>query len=137
MVEQRREFPGAADAISDIRDFVRDGCRSVWDRESDGPLIAQLELAVSETASNIILHGLQQEHGAQIDVSLQPEATQVCVTLRYTGCAFSRTVVPPPDFGGLSESGYGLYLIEQSVDDVVFSRSDQGQCTIRLVKQRR
>jgi anti-sigma regulatory factor (Ser/Thr protein kinase) len=136
MVELRRHFSGTPQMVSEMRDFVRDGCRRVWARPSDNSAISQLELAVSEAASNIILHGLQGNSGELIKVTLNVEIRQACVTFVYPGCAFSPQTVPAPDFTGCAESGYGLYLIQQSVDEVHFSRDDAGYCTIRFVKKR-
>ena len=137
MVEQRRHFPGNPCLISDMRDFIREGCRKVWNQDADAPAISQMELAVSEAASNIMLHGLQGPPGQSIELILNLEEHQACITFRYPGCAFQPHTVPAPDFTGRAESGYGLFLIQQSVDEVDFSRDDAGVCTIRFIKNRR
>ena len=136
MVELRRQFPGKPDLISDMRDFVREGCCDVWNEASDVQTISQLELAVSEAASNIVLHGLQGQSGELIDLTLNIENQQARVTFLYQGCEFMPQAVPKPDFTGHAESGYGLYLIRQSVDEVNFSRDDAGRCTMCLIKNR-
>ena len=136
MVELRRRFAGKPQMISEMRDFVRDGCRRVWNEPCDISAISQLELAVSEAASNIILHGLQEHPGELIELALNVEIREVCVTFTYPGCAFTPQAVPAPDFTGRAETGYGLYLIQQSVDEVHFSRDDAGYCTIRFIKNR-
>jgi phosphoserine phosphatase RsbU/P len=143
MVELRRHFPGKPSQISVIREFVRTGCRRVWKEASDNKAISQLELAVSEAASNIILHGLQEPPGElteqrlNIELILDIDAQQACITFLYPGCEFLPQAVPKPDFTGVSESGYGLYLIQQSVDEVHYSRNDAGLCTIRFIKNRK
>ena len=35
MVELRRHFSGKPQLVSEMRDFVRDGCRQVWKEPSD------------------------------------------------------------------------------------------------------
>lgn len=137
MVELRRRFSGNPQLVCEMRAFVRNGCREVWNEPSDISAIAQLELAVSEAASNIILHGLQDPSGGLIELALNVEDQQACVTFLYSGCEFSPKSVPAPDFAGCAESGYGLYLIQQSVDEVHFSRDDAGHCTIRFIKNRK
>lgn len=136
MVEQRRHFPGNPQRISEMRSFIKEGCRQVWKETSDISAISQLELAVSETASNIILHGLQGPPDESIELVLNIDDCQASVAFLYTGCAFEPQSVPPPDFSGHAESGYGLYLIGESVDDVHFSRDDAGVCTILFIKNR-
>ena len=136
MVELRRRFSGNPVRISEMRDFIRAGCRSVWSEPSDDSAISQLELAVSEAGSNIVLHGLKGQPERSIGLSLNLDDQQACVTFMYTGPAFTPRAVPNPDFSGNSESGYGLYLIQKSVNEFSFSRDDAGLCTIRLVKHR-
>jgi anti-sigma regulatory factor (Ser/Thr protein kinase) len=136
MMEMRRQFPGNPLRISDMRDFIRAGCHSVWSDASDDATISQLELAVSEAGSNIVLHGLEGQRERSIELILNIDDQQASVTFMYTGCTFTPNTVPKPDFSGNAESGYGLYLIQQSVNQLSFSRDDAGLCTIRLVKNR-
>jgi serine/threonine-protein kinase RsbW len=136
MVELRRHFPSKPSMISAMRNFIRDGCRQIWTAASDVPVMSQLELAVSEAASNIMLHGMSGQPGAMIELTLEIESERACVTFSYPGCAFTPEAVPSPDFSGRAESGYGQYVIQQSVDEVHFSRDDAGRCTIRLIKNR-
>jgi anti-sigma B factor antagonist len=137
MVESRRQFEGKARLIPEMRDFVRERCHQVWNQRSDAPWISQLELAVSEAASNIVLHGLRGQSNKFIELVLHVEDDRADVTFLYSGCAFDPQAVPPPDFTGRSECGFGLFLIRQSVDDVVFSRDDAGRCKLRLLKNRK
>ncbi|MCA9009016.1 MAG: ATP-binding protein [Planctomycetaceae bacterium] len=137
MVELQRRFPAKPQRISEIRRFVSDGCRKVWHESFDDSAISQLELAVSEATSNIILHGLDEPSNATIQLDLRVDSDQASVALLYPGREFRPHTVPPPDFTGHAESGYGLYLMQQSVDEVDFSRDDTGLCTIRLTKNRR
>ncbi|MBC7967837.1 MAG: ATP-binding protein [Fuerstia sp.] len=136
MVELRRQFQRQPRLISEIRGFIRKSCRQVWNESSDKPTISQLELAVSEVASNVMLHGMKGQPEGLIELTLNIENERVCVTFSYPGCAFAPQAVPPPDFAGRAESGYGQFLIQQSVDEVHFSRDDAGHCTICLTKNR-
>lgn len=136
MVELRRHFQGKPRLISEIRGFIRKGCRQIWNETSDLPAISQLELAVSEAASNIMLHGMRGQPEGLIELTLNVENERVCVMFSYSGCSFTPEAVPAPDFNGRAESGYGQFLIQQSVDEVHFSRDDAGRCTICLIKNR-
>lgn len=136
MVELRRDFQGKPRLISQIRGFIRKGCCQVWNESSDFAAISQLELAVSEVASNIMLHGMREQPDPLIELTLNIENECACVTFSYAGCSFTPEAVPPPDFTGRAESGYGQFLIQQSVDEVHFSRDDFGRCTICLKKNR-
>lgn len=136
MIELRREYESDPQRVCDMRAFVREGCRQSWTEPTDVAAIGQLELAVSEAAGNIILHGIRGTPGRPIELSLTIDSERACVMFHYIGCDFDPQSVPPPTFDAGSESGYGLYLIRQSVDDMQFSRDEAGRCEIRLVKNR-
>ena len=137
MVELRRHFQGNPPQIAEMRNFIRTGCREVWNEDSDAQAISQLELAVSEAASNIVLHGLQGQPGELILLTLDIEPDQARLTFLYPGRTFTPHTVPPPNFAGLAESGYGMYLIQKCVDDVHYLRDDADFCTIRFIKNRK
>ena len=46
----------------------------------------------------------------------------------------TRPPSPPPALDGSRESGFGIYLITKSVDDVRYSRDERGRNCIALVK---
>jgi anti-sigma regulatory factor (Ser/Thr protein kinase) len=61
----------------------------------------------------------------------------VVIRLHHIGAPCDPASVPPPAFDGSQESGFGLYLIKQSVDDVRYYRDARGRNCIALVKSRR
>lgn len=136
MIELRREYESDPRLVCDMRAFVREGCRQSWTEPTDDGAIGQLELVVSEAAGNIILHGYRETPAQPIELVLTVDSERACVMFHYWGCDFDPQTVPPPTFDAGSESGYGLYLIEQSVDEVQYSRDEAGRCEIRLIKHR-
>jgi anti-sigma regulatory factor (Ser/Thr protein kinase) len=119
------------------RAFVRSICRSLPDYPLDEVSIAQLELAVTEAASNIMKHA---HHGCPDQwIHLEGEASPADVTIRleYVGDPFDPSTVSPPAFNSLRESGYGLFLITQSVDEVRHYQDECGINGITLVKIRK
>jgi anti-sigma regulatory factor (Ser/Thr protein kinase) len=137
MLESKREYLSDPCRVCDMRAFIREGCRQFWIDPEDDVAIGQLELAVSEAAGNIILHGHSGRPGQPIELALTVNSERACVTFHYPGCDFDPQSVPPPTFDAASESGYGLYLIQQSVDEVQYSRDETGRCAIRLLKNRK
>jgi serine/threonine-protein kinase RsbW len=119
-----------------MRAFLRDACGRAWG-EGDGEAIALLELAAHEAATNVIRHAYQGEGGRPIELVIDVNDEQACVTILHRGRDFDPDAVRPPDFDGSREGGFGLYLIMQSVDDVSFCRDEDGRCGVRLVKARR
>jgi anti-sigma regulatory factor (Ser/Thr protein kinase) len=137
MARLTREFSSDLRQLAAMREYLREACRGCWDPEADEGAIAPLELALDEAASNVILHAYRGEAGRPIELAVDVDADRACVELYHRGRDFDPDAVPPPDLDALRESGRGLYLIRQSVDEVTFFRDDQGRCGVRLVKHRR
>jgi anti-sigma regulatory factor (Ser/Thr protein kinase) len=136
-VEQlRRQYRSDLQQLPDMRAFVREACQQVWQGPADTEPINRLELAVDEAATNVILHSYQGQTDQRIELIVEVDAEQASVTLLHCGRAFDPQAVPPPVFDGSRESGFGLYLIRQSVDDVQYFRHEDGRNGVRLIKKR-
>ena len=136
MVHLRQEFMSDPRQLTDMRAFVRDACRQAWGAEADAAAVARLELALAEATANVMLHAYQRQPDRSIELVVEANEQQVCVTIYHCGQGFDPAQAPPPVFDGSKETGYGLYLIEQCVDEVTHLRDERGRCGIRLVKNR-
>jgi serine/threonine-protein kinase RsbW len=136
MVWSARQFESDLRQLSAMRAFVREGCRCAWGERASDETLIRLELAVDEAATNIIRHAYGGESGRPIELVIEADEDQVRVSLYHLGRDFDPRAVQPPVFDGSREGGFGLYLIEQAVDEVCYFHDDQGRCGIRLVKKR-
>jgi len=131
------------DIRSDLRDlrrarkFVRDVCHNLPGAPLDADSVAALELAVNEAASNIMKHAYHSRADQWIHLEAEAFSGQVTVRLYHQGESFDPSTVAPPALDGSQESGFGLYLIAQSVDDVRYARDERGRNCIALVKARK
>src|SRR6516162_5119688 len=129
MVRRQREYDGALHQLTSMRAFLREVCQEGGqDEPADANLIPRLELALTEAASNIIRHGFQDRPQQSITLTVEVHDDRVGVTLRYPGEPFDPQAVPAPVFDGSRESGFGLYLIRECVDEVRYGQDDQGRC---------
>lgn len=120
--------------LAAIRSFVNDFCL----RRASPPLSAEstaaLELAVNEAATNIMKHA----YGGRPDCPVELEACDYCdyvlISLRHGGRSFNRSDVAAPHFDGTAEGGFGLFIIEQSVDIVRYSSDAHDRHKIVLKK---
>jgi sigma-B regulation protein RsbU (phosphoserine phosphatase) len=125
---------------SDLKDlgraraFVREFCRMVPGGLLDEDDVDGLELAVNEAASNIMKHAYHGRADQRIQLEAEAAPDRVSVRLHHLGDAFDATSVRPPALDGSRESGFGIYLINRSVDDVRYSRDERGRHCIALVK---
>jgi anti-sigma regulatory factor (Ser/Thr protein kinase) len=94
-----------------------------------------LQLAAFEAATNVVRHVARPHADATLCCGIEIADAAVSVELTYGGRPFE----PPPevaiDFSGATEGGFGLYIIEQSVDAVEYGNPMRGICSIRLTKR--
>jgi anti-sigma regulatory factor (Ser/Thr protein kinase) len=136
MEQVTQEFPSDLRQLAAVRALVRDACRRVWGPTAADDEIAQLELAVDEAAANVMLHAYAGKPNLPLEVVVAAEPAQVCVLLFHQGKPFDPERVAPPSFDGSRESGFGLYLIRQAVDELQFFQDERGRHGMRLVKKR-
>jgi anti-sigma regulatory factor (Ser/Thr protein kinase) len=136
MIQVSQEYASDLRHLADMRTLVGDICRQVWELPGDSTGIEELQLAVNEAAANIIRHAYQGAADQRIEVVIEGSAEEVTVTLLHHGRDFDPEAAPPPAFDGSRMGGFGLYMIKQSVDEVVYLRDVQGRLGIRLRKRR-
>ena len=136
MVQHQREYDGDLRHLASMRAFLREVCQEGGQGGAADEKMTRLTLALTEAASNIILHGLPGQRHPSITVTVEVNDDQAGVTLQYPGKPFDRQAAPAPAFDGSREGGFGLYLIGECVDEVNYGQDDQGQCVIHLVRKR-
>jgi anti-sigma regulatory factor (Ser/Thr protein kinase) len=98
-----------------------------------------LQLAVYEVCANIVMHGYQlgeatagdraaHGDGARCRIHLvftvAQQPPRLVIDLYDTGSSFDITQVPEPDVAEPQTRGYGLYLIRQLADEVVYEAQE-------------
>ena len=117
-----------------VREFVRTFCCNLPGSLLDEDRVAELELAVNEAASNIMKHAYHGRADQWIHLEAEAFPGRVSIRLHHLGDPFDPSAVPPPPLDGSRESGFGIYLITRSVDDVGYYRDERGRNCIALVK---
>jgi PAS domain S-box-containing protein len=118
------------------RAFVRTFCRTLADTPLDEDEVAQLELAVNEASSNIMQHAYHGRTDQWIHLEAEAFPGHVVIRLHHLGDPFDPSAVSPV-LEGAPESGFGIYLITRSVDDVRYYRDARGRNCIALAKNRK
>lgn len=90
-------------------------------------VIYGIKLSVHEVATNVIRHAYGHEQGTMA-IALQFEAPlkRFTATLYDTGVAFDIAQAATPNLDVPQESGYGLFLAEQLMDEVNYQRQADG-----------
>jgi anti-anti-sigma factor len=136
MTQATRLYTSDLGQLAEMRRFVRDSCQHAWGPDVDEEVLGQIELALQEAASNIILHAYEQEKGRTIELIVDADPDQVCLALYHEGRDFDPGAVPKPTIDASRTGGFGLYLIGQCMDEVRIVHDDSGRRGIRLVKKR-
>jgi len=107
--------------LSIISDFIGKAMRQIGAKEKN---IAEVQLAVDEACSNIILYAYSGRKGI-IKLALELAGDDLIVTIRDRGKPFDPTSVPPPDLeADLNErriGGLGMYFMRKVMDEVSYS----------------
>jgi len=123
-----------ADQLELLRDWLADTIRKSAPVAVADESVFGIQLALQEAATNIMFHGLPPGFSQEISVSAKFEGSKLHLELDYDGIPFSRKNAPPPSFDGSRDHGFGLFLIDQLMDEVSYS-STEGHNTIRLSKE--
>jgi sigma-B regulation protein RsbU (phosphoserine phosphatase) len=138
----RRELEVAStlSELGRVRAFVRE-VSAAADQQVSERWIGELELAVNEAAANIIKHAHHNRAHERIQLEADVFPKHLLIRLLYLGEAFDPAQVVPFDpsqarsaFEDARESGFGLYLMSQTVDTVHYSRDERGRNCITFVK---
>ncbi|MDR3710157.1 MAG: SpoIIE family protein phosphatase [Capsulimonadaceae bacterium] len=121
--------------LQKIRSFVSEAVERGEGAELDDEAHYQLLLAVNEAASNIVRHAHGGRSGETIVVSSDLFTDRIVIRLSHHGQPFDPATAKPPSFDGTREGGFGVYMIEQCVDEVQYLSEADGKNTIRLVKR--
>jgi anti-sigma regulatory factor (Ser/Thr protein kinase) len=124
-------IPGRQTSISHLRQWLREVLTD-WEvsQESSWDLV----LAIIEICTNIIRHGYKNGDGGEISVYLAKSGHTISATICDTAPIFipRHIMRPPPEV--LSEGGYGLFLINALMDDIIFEHTNEGVNRTILIK---
>jgi sigma-B regulation protein RsbU (phosphoserine phosphatase) len=134
LTRSEREIRSDLKDLARAREFVRGFCRTLPGSPLDEDRVAELELAVNEAASNVMKHAYHGRTDQRIHLEAEAFPDHVAVRLHHLGDPFDPSAAPPPAFDGSRESGFGVYLLTKSVDEVRYYRDERGGNCIALVK---
>ncbi len=97
--------------------------------DPDGGHVAyHVQLAVHETFTNIVSHAYADEGEGEgrIQMTFRRETDCLVIDVRDWGRAFDPGAVPAPDLHAGPESGLGLFVIRELMDEVVYEAATGG-----------
>ena len=128
-MSQRFQITRAAEleSLQIFRGFITECCAR-FDIPSD--IVLDLKLAVDEACTNIITHGYKGMDPGSIILSFRIEPDRILVQITDFGHVFEPVEAPRPDVVAALEDrelgGLGLYLIYQTMDNIDYQSSEDG-----------
>ncbi len=124
------EIKNDLDELASVRSFVRNFCETVPVNRFGAKPMDNLEIAITEVVTNIIRHAYKSQKGRKIVIEAESYAEKLVLMVYDWGCGFDPEKVPPPEFDGSKHGGFGVFIIRESVDEVIYSRNGDGRnCT--------
>jgi len=119
------------------RAFVRKFCQKTLSPAPDEEFVSRLELAVNEAVANVMEHAYAGRPDQPIQLTGEGFSDHIIFQIRHQGAPFDPRSAPAPAFDGSKDSGFGLFIIAQSVDDVSYAVDEYGWNCISLVTKLR
>jgi len=124
------------EALSVFRDFIEKACKQ--HQSVDDQICYDLKLAVDEACTNIITHGYAGMNPGSIILSLEMDSNKVVVTITDFGHPFEPSEASAPDVeAGLEDlpmGGFGLFFIYQTMDEINYETTEDGN-RLTFIKQ--
>jgi sigma-B regulation protein RsbU (phosphoserine phosphatase) len=133
------EIESDVNELPNVRSFVRRFCETIPKNRFGSNRVNQVEIAVTEVVTNVIRHAYQNQKGRKIMINASLFDEKLVMMVYDWGCGFDPEKVPPPEFDGFAEGGFGVYIIRESVDAITYSRDGDGRncaCLTLLLNNR-
>jgi sigma-B regulation protein RsbU (phosphoserine phosphatase) len=132
--EENLEIKSDLNELARVREFTRNFCDRVPAELLDRSRIDLIELAVNEAVVNIIEHAYRNAPDKPVRIEARLSPDRIEFRLYDWGRSFDPAAVPPPAFDGSKDHGFGIYIIDQAVDEVEYTREEKGRncATMRI-----
>ena len=116
------------ESLSDFRKFIKEHCANLPGVNDE--ILYDVQLAVDEACTNIITHGYQHLNPGSIILDLEIDPNKLTISLTDFGHSFEPSNAPIPDIHAPLEErklgGYGLFLIQQTMDEMEYQVTEDG-----------
>lgn len=133
LAETESDFRAESAQLDQMRTFCRIAGQRLLPQWAGGAM-EKLILAVHEVASNAISHACG-ETGGRISLRLRMFDDRIEADVEHDGALFRPGQVQTPSFDGSRERGFGLYIVQNVVDQVDYQQTAPGRCRTTLVKR--
>jgi sigma-B regulation protein RsbU (phosphoserine phosphatase) len=120
--------------LARVRAFLRQTLARHFDLDAIAEPLAQLELALTEAVSNIIVHAYGRQPGRPIRVKADLFVNRLLIRVYHRVRPFDPDEAEPVDLSTPRENRMGLHIIRECVDRVHYFVTEHGEGCVHLVK---
>ena len=117
-----------------LRDFIHKFCANANIKELTADVETTINLAVQEAITNIMRHAQLESKDELIRIEAFIERNKLEIKIFDSGISFDPKSVEAPRFDGSKDGGFGVYLINEIMDEIIYSRDDKGINCMQLIK---
>lgn len=128
-----KEFPSDPDLLPEIEEFIIDIAKKInLDKDKHN----NLALSVSEAASNSMVHGNKLDINKKVLITVKVSDDKMTVIFKDEGKGFTPENVPDPTKPEniLKESGRGIHIMKNFLDDLTYNFTPTGTEAILVVR---
>ncbi|MDX6731083.1 MAG: serine/threonine-protein kinase RsbW [Baekduia sp.] len=122
------------ECIDEARRWVAERVRSAG--YGDDP-VGEIELALTEALANVIEHGYGGDGSGEIAVTVVAGGDSLAVRVRDWGHGADEVGFERRDLDDPGEGGYGVYMMEQLMDDVTREAQPDGGTLLTMIKRKK
>ena len=128
-----KEFPSNPDLLPEIEEFVVDIAQGI---NLNKEKCNNLALSVSEAASNSMVHGNKLDIDKKVLITVKITDNVMTITFKDEGEGFVLDKVPDPTKPEniLKESGRGIHIMKNFLDELKYNFTPDGTEAILVVK---
>lgn len=140
MTKQSRsyDFPADTHILEQLGEIVTDLSR---DAGFDDAAVGDIQLAMDEACTNTIIHGLNKDSSTYFHLDIYWTIGEIEFVITERGAAFDPSAIEHPTLDGDLEDrkigGLGFYFMQELMDVVEFTTSEDGVKTLRMIKRRK
>ena len=124
-------IPSRVERIDEARRWVTERARAA---ALDGEVVADVELALTEALANVIEHAYAGRSDGEIVIGAEIADARLAVSVRDWGKVADPDEFERRDLDDPGEGGYGVFLIEELMDDVRRVPQPDGGTLLTLTK---
>jgi sigma-B regulation protein RsbU (phosphoserine phosphatase) len=114
------EWPADLEYATAVREWAVGHAQRAYPSPADDLAYWGLELAVAETFTNIVEHSYELDSSRVVRIELQFYPERVTIRFVHWGKGFDREKIAEPSFDGSRDGGFGLFLVENTMDFVQY-----------------